>query len=59
MDEWNIKTNYLTKRELLKKKIGSKENLQGLLKNSSLTQLAKKYGVGRNTLKRLYDEWEI
>jgi transposase len=59
MDEWNIKTNYLTKRELLKKKIGSKENLQELLKNSSFTQLAKRYGVGRNTLKRLYDEWEI
>ena len=59
MNEWNINTNYLNKRELLKKKIGSKEKLEGLLRNSSLTQLAKKYGVGRNTLKRLYDEWEI
>jgi len=28
-----------------------------ILKNSSFTQLAKKYGVERNTLKRLYDEW--
>ncbi|MCK4381996.1 MAG: hypothetical protein KAW66_01755 [Candidatus Lokiarchaeota archaeon] len=59
MNEWNISTNYLNKRELLKKKIGSKEKLETLLRNSSLTQLAKKYGVGRNTLKRLYDEWEI
>ena len=59
MNEWNINTNYLNKRELLKKKIGSKENLQKLLKKSSLTQLAKKYGVGRNTLKRLCDEWDI
>jgi hypothetical protein len=30
-----------------------------LLSGSSFTHLAKKYGVGRNTLKRLYDEWEI
>jgi len=59
MNEWNISTNYLNKRELLKKKIGSKKKLETLLRNSSLTQLAKKYGVGRNTLKRLYDEWEI
>ena len=59
MEEWNINAKYLNKRELLKKKIGSKENLLKLLKHSSLTQLAKKYGVGRNTLKRLCDEWEI
>lgn len=59
IDEWNINAKYLNKREKLKVKIGSKENLERLLVNSSFTQLAKKFGVGRNTLKRLYDEWEI
>ncbi len=57
MNEWNINTKYLNKRELLKIKIGNKENLELLIKKYSLTQLAKKYGVGRNTIKRLYDEW--
>ncbi|MFX1287562.1 MAG: hypothetical protein ACFFFY_03235, partial [Promethearchaeota archaeon] len=58
MNEWDISAKYLIKRELLKIKIGNKENLEKLLKNSSLTQLVKKFGVGRNTIKRLYDDWE-
>ena len=59
MEEWEIDAEYSTVRERLKSKVGNKENLQKLVKNYSLTILAQKLGVGRNTLKRLCDDWDI
>ena len=59
MEEWEIDAEYLTIREKLKSKVGNKENLQNFVKNYSLTTLAQNFGVGRNTLKRLCDDWDI
>jgi len=59
MEEWNIDAQYLTVRERLKQKIGNRERLQELIKKHSLTKLAEKFKVGRNTLKRLCDEWGV
>ncbi len=59
MEEWGIDASYLTVKEKLKRKIGDKDNLQKLVKNDSLSKLAEKFGVGRNTLRRLCDEWGI
>ncbi|KKN00365.1 hypothetical protein LCGC14_1138560 [marine sediment metagenome] len=59
MEEWEINASYLTVKDKLRRKIGDKNNLQKLVKDYSLSKLAEKYGVGRNTLKRLCDEWDI
>lgn len=59
MEEWEIDASYLSVKEKLKRKIGSRENLQKLVKDCSLSKLSEKYSVGRNTLRRLCDEWDI
>lgn len=59
IDEWDVKAKFLNAGEGFLRKIGGREQLINLVKNYSLTQLSKKYKVGRNTIKRLLEKLDI